>query len=76
MSQWTGQDLAKVPKWLAVQTFISDHWPSNPLGPKCSFVRDRNTGRAYGCFPSAGRYVCGKSADNGRSWVVRDCMVL
>ena len=71
MSQWTGQDLSTVPKWLAVQTFISDRWPSSPLGPKCSFVRDRATGRSYGCFLSGRNYVCAKSADSGRSWVVR-----
>ena len=72
MAQWTGQDLATVPKWLGVQTFISDRWPHSPLGPACSFVQDRTTGTAFGCAPSDGHYVCGQSADRGRTWTVRD----
>nr|KAG5705277.1 hypothetical protein BaRGS_010728 [Batillaria attramentaria] len=68
MAQYTGQDLSQVPKWLGVQTFISQHWPNNPLGPKCSFVKDPTTDTAYGCFKSGQHYVCAKSADDGRSW--------
>ncbi|KAK7495111.1 hypothetical protein BaRGS_00013751 [Batillaria attramentaria] len=68
MAQYTGQDLSQVPKWLGVQTFISQHWPNNPLGPKCSFVKDPTTNTAYGCFKSGQHYVCAKSADNGRTW--------
>ncbi|XP_070194227.1 uncharacterized protein [Littorina saxatilis] len=68
MAEYTGQALSKVSKWLAVQTFISDHWPNSPLGPRCSFVRDQTTGTVYGCFPSGSHYVCAKSADNGHSW--------
>ncbi|XP_070194225.1 uncharacterized protein [Littorina saxatilis] len=68
MTEYTGQDLSKVPKWLAVQTFISDHWPNTLLGPKCSFTQDQATNTAFGCFPSGGHYVCAKSADNGHSW--------
>nr|KAG5710339.1 hypothetical protein BaRGS_009055 [Batillaria attramentaria] len=68
MAQYTGQDLSKVPKWLAVQAYITHHWGSNPLGPKCSFVKDTKTSTAYGCFQSGGHYVCAKSANNGGSW--------
>ncbi|KAK7101075.1 hypothetical protein V1264_023920 [Littorina saxatilis] len=68
MTEYTGQDLHTAPKWLAVQTFISDHWPNSQLGPKCSFVRDQTTSTVYGCFLSGGHYVCAKSADNGHSW--------
>ncbi|KAK7495076.1 hypothetical protein BaRGS_00013716, partial [Batillaria attramentaria] len=68
MAEYTGQDLSRVPKWLGVQTFISRHWPNNPLGPKCSFVKDPATDTAYGCFKSGQHYVCAKSADNGRTW--------
>ncbi|KAK7099795.1 hypothetical protein V1264_022849 [Littorina saxatilis] len=68
MAEWTGQNLAAVPKWRAVQTFISRHWPNNPLGPKCSFVKDRVTSTVYGCFLSGGHYVCAKSANGGHSW--------
>ncbi|KAK7495080.1 hypothetical protein BaRGS_00013720 [Batillaria attramentaria] len=68
MAEYTGQDLSHVPKWLGVQTFISRHWPNNPLGPKCSFVKDPATNTAYGCFKSGQHYVCAKSANNGRTW--------
>nr|KAG5705276.1 hypothetical protein BaRGS_010727 [Batillaria attramentaria] len=68
MAEYTGQDLSHVPKWLGVQTFISRHWPNNPLGPKCSFVKDPATNTAYGCFKPGQHYVCAKSANNGRTW--------
>ncbi|KAK7099642.1 hypothetical protein V1264_022725 [Littorina saxatilis] len=68
IAEYTGQDLYTAPKWLAVQTFISDHWPNTLLGPKCSFTQDQATNTAFGCFPSGGHYVCAKSADNGHSW--------
>ncbi|KAK7101074.1 hypothetical protein V1264_023919 [Littorina saxatilis] len=69
MSEYTGQDLSTVAKWRAVQTYISDHYPNTPLGPKCSFVKNQKTNTAYGCFSSGGHYVCAKSSDNGRSWM-------
>lgn len=71
MAEYTGQDLATVPKWLAVQSFISDKYPNNLLGPKCSFVKSRVSSQAFGCFASSsGRYTCAETTDNGRTWTV------
>lgn len=71
MAEYTGQNLATVTKWLAVQSFISDKYPNNLLGPKCSFVKSRVSSQAFGCFASSsGRYTCAETADNGRTWTV------
>ncbi|XP_067684249.1 uncharacterized protein [Haliotis asinina] len=65
--EYTGQDPNTVPKFRAVQKFITDHYKNNVLGPKCSFVQ--NGALAYGCFQhTPGNFQCGQTSDNGRTW--------
>ncbi|XP_046365235.2 uncharacterized protein LOC124141307 [Haliotis rufescens] len=67
MLEYTGEDPKTVPKFRGVQRFITDHYKSNPLGPKCSFVKAGAL--AYGCFQqTTGVFKCGQSDNNGRSW--------
>ncbi|XP_064610047.1 uncharacterized protein LOC135474001 [Liolophura sinensis] len=66
MLQYTGQDPSTVPKYRGVQRYITNHFPNNPLGPRCSFVKDGALW--FGCFQQGNKFQCGQSDTSGRSW--------
>ncbi|KAK3588193.1 hypothetical protein CHS0354_012255 [Potamilus streckersoni] len=67
MLEYTGQDPETVPKFRGTQRYISETFAQNPLGPKCTFVKDGST--SYGCFAtsSSGQFKCGTTTD-GNQW--------
>ncbi|XP_060082274.1 uncharacterized protein LOC132561592 [Ylistrum balloti] len=68
MLRYTGEDPHTVPKYMAVQEFITQHLGHDVLGRKCSFVISGNL--ALGCFkPNGGHsWKCGKSYNRGSGW--------
>ncbi|XP_033727237.1 uncharacterized protein LOC117316649 [Pecten maximus] len=68
MLRYTGEDPHSVPKYMAVQEFITKHLSHDVLGNKCSFLISGNV--AFGCFKPRDRHgwQCGKSYNHGSAW--------
>lgn len=68
MLRYTAEEPHSVPKYMAVQEFITEHLSHDVLGPKCSFVVTANV--VFGCFKWNGRdgWRCGKSYNHGVGW--------
>ncbi|ESO92166.1 hypothetical protein LOTGIDRAFT_233215 [Lottia gigantea] len=66
MLEYTGQDPKTVAKFRGVQRFLTSIYSTVPRGPRCSFIK--NSAMAYGCYNTAGKFDCGMTDDNGRTW--------
>ncbi|XP_048728600.2 uncharacterized protein LOC125646397 [Ostrea edulis] len=64
--EYTGQPFSTVPKYRAVQAFITSQSLNTEVAPKCSFVDLGNI--SYGCFLVGNRAYCGSSTDRGQNW--------